>query len=340
MEAAARRGRRGRGLRAARRGGALPAQGPSPHPHTHPAPSPLPHHSAIFAPSLTWSLRLASAPASSSDSKQGAWLRAAAMCSAVLLVCRDAAHTHAGEQPAGGWRVPVEADATPQPTPRPPPPQPRSPPCRRACEPRGRPRAGSRQQGRQRGAAVEGRNGASGASPARGQWGSGAQPPPAHSLTPHPWPPRRSRAAAHMGALGIQADALGDEAVDAAEVAVGSRPYEGRPAVLRRRQRAVSGGGEGRAQQGGGRGDSGGRGADGGWERAGGAALTLSLASRLTPLSMSCSRLLSLPSLAAFSRAVMPWTCRGAEAAPHAVSGSGKGGAAGINSSSVFIGGP
>ena len=143
-----------------------------------------------------------------------------------------------------------------------------------------------------------------------------------------------------MGALGIQADALGDEAVDAAEVAVGSRPYEGRPAVLRRRQRAVSGGGEGRAQQGGGRGDSGGRGADGGWERAGGAALTLSLASRLTPLSMSCSRLLSLPSLAAFSRAVMPWTCRGAEAAPHAVSGSGKGGAAGINSSSVFIGGP
>ena len=37
---------------------------------------------------------------------------AAAKCSAVLLYCRDAAHTHAGKRPAGGWVWRVsEADA-------------------------------------------------------------------------------------------------------------------------------------------------------------------------------------------------------------------------------------
>ena len=58
------RGGRGRGL-----GGAGPL--PQPHPAPHPDPPRLPPRPS--APSLTLSLRLASAPALSSDSTQGAW---------------------------------------------------------------------------------------------------------------------------------------------------------------------------------------------------------------------------------------------------------------------------
>ena len=103
-----------------------------------------------------------------------------------------------------------------------------------ACMRAGRPRAGSRQRGRQRGAAAEGRSGASGAPPARGAAGQRRAASPAHSLTPHPSPPRRSRAAAHI-VLGIHVGALGDEVLEAVELAVVSRPHEGRVAVLRRR---------------------------------------------------------------------------------------------------------
>eukprot|EP00964_Phaeocystis_antarctica_P017199 scaffold9492_cov33-Phaeocystis_antarctica.AAC.1 len=98
----------------------------------------------------------------------------------------------------------------------------------------GRPRAGSRQWG---GSAARRRRGAAapaGHRPPARQRSSGVQPPPARPLTPHPSPPRRSRAAAHPG-LGIQVGAVGDEVVEAVELAVVSRPHEGRPAELRRR---------------------------------------------------------------------------------------------------------
>ena len=96
--AGGRRGGSGRGLWAARRGGAAPAQGPSRQPHPQPlapkAPLRLPPRPS--APSLTLSLRRASAPALSSASTQGAWPLKAALCSADLVFCRDAgaaAHT-------------------------------------------------------------------------------------------------------------------------------------------------------------------------------------------------------------------------------------------------------
>ena len=58
------------------------------------------------------------------------------------------------------------------------------------------------------------------------------------------------RDGAHI-VLGIQVGALGDEVLEAVELALGSRLHEGRLAVLRRRgggvTRGVSGGAEGRA---------------------------------------------------------------------------------------------
>ena len=114
-------GRRGEAARRLRR--------PPPPPQPRPSPDPPRRPPRPSAPSLTCALRLASAPALSSDSTQGAWPLAAAECSAVHLNCRDAAaapHTRvSGGQRAGGRRVP-EAGATPKPTARPPQPQPRS----------------------------------------------------------------------------------------------------------------------------------------------------------------------------------------------------------------------
>ena len=84
----------GRGQRAGRRGEAARRLRRAPPPHPRPAPSPRPHPRLPprpSAPSLTLSLRLASAPALSSDSTQEARPRAAARCSAVYLFCRDAA---------------------------------------------------------------------------------------------------------------------------------------------------------------------------------------------------------------------------------------------------------
>ena len=75
VEAAAAEGEGG-GLWVARRGGAAPTQGPSP-PSPTPAPRPQNPPYALpprpSAPSLTLSLRRASAPALSSASTQGAW---------------------------------------------------------------------------------------------------------------------------------------------------------------------------------------------------------------------------------------------------------------------------
>jgi hypothetical protein len=155
---------------------------------------------------------------------------------------------------------------------------------------------------------------------------------------PHPSPPRRSRAAAHH-ALGIQLGTLGDEVVDAVELAVVSRPYEGRPAglrrVARRRRHTRSdaavreGGGGGRS--GGRRGDRGGvegppRGPGGGGGgggggavaagvegrgrgcrgllAVGGAALTGLVAFTFNPSSTRRVRVARLPSLAALIRAI------------------------------------
>ena len=97
--------------------------------------------------------------------------------------------------------------------------------------------------GRQRSAAAEGRSGVSGAPPARGAAGRQCAASLAHPLTPHTPPPRRSRAAAHI-VLGIQVGALGDEVLEAVELAAQSRPNEGRVAFLRRR-----GGGATRGQR-------------------------------------------------------------------------------------------
>jgi hypothetical protein len=212
-----------------------PALRPDPPPRRPPRPS---------APSLTLSLRLASAPALSSDSTQGAWPLQAAQCSAVCLDCQDAAaapHTHAGERRragrAGGGCLRRMRPPSPHPAPHPPP-QPGLH-ARRAAEGR-QPAAG-----RRRGAAAEGRSGASGAPPARGAAGAAARSLPRAPPNPpqHPSPPRRSRAAAHI-ALGIRVGALGDEVLEAAELAVASRLHEGRVAVLRRR-----GGGATRGQR-------------------------------------------------------------------------------------------
>eukprot|EP00964_Phaeocystis_antarctica_P073958 scaffold45427_cov54-Phaeocystis_antarctica.AAC.1 len=65
---------------------------------------------------------------------------------------------------------------------------------------------------------------------APGGKGGGALPPPLPSLPPTPL----ARAAAHV-VLGIHVGALGDEVLEAVELAVVSRRYEGREAVLRRR---------------------------------------------------------------------------------------------------------
>ena len=83
---------------------------PKPHPR-HPRPqAPLSLPPRPSAPSRTLSLRRASAPALSSASTQGASPAKAAMCSAVLLICRDAAaaaHTRVsggGGRAGGAWR--------------------------------------------------------------------------------------------------------------------------------------------------------------------------------------------------------------------------------------------
>ena len=181
---------------------------------------------------------------------------------------------------------------------------------------------------RQRGAAAEGRSGASWAPPACGAAGQRRAASPAHSLTPHPSPPRRSRAAAHI-VLGIHVGALGDEVLEAVELALLSHPHEGRAAILRRRgggaNSAVSGGSEGGAAGAAG-GEGGGRGGRG-LRAAGWAALAPSAAFTLAPLAVRCSRQSRLPRIVVYMRAVMPF-CGGAAAAPHAVSG-GEGGAAG-----------
>ena len=66
------------------------------------------------------------------------------------------------------------------------------------------------------------------------------QPPRAHPLPSTP--PRRSRAAAH-NALGIQVGALGNEVLEAVELAYSSRRHEGRAAFLWRRGGGATRGG-------------------------------------------------------------------------------------------------
>ena len=175
---------------AARRGAAAPAQPPTPPSHRpSPRPPPRPPSPRPSAPSLTSSLRLASAPALSSNSTQGTTPLSAAQCSAVLFICRDAAaapHTRVSGGGGSGGRVP-EADATP-------PSPPRAPhshsPARSPAGLHASWAAEGRQPAaeRQRGAAVEGRSGASGAPPARGAAGQRRAASPAHPLIPHPSP--------------------------------------------------------------------------------------------------------------------------------------------------------
>ena len=98
------------GRRGAYAGPLLPTS-PTPAPRPQ-APSRLPPRPS--APSRTLSLRRASAPALSSASTQGAWPLQAAMCSAVLLFCRDAAaaaHTRVKRRrQAGGWWLEAEGE--------------------------------------------------------------------------------------------------------------------------------------------------------------------------------------------------------------------------------------
>jgi hypothetical protein len=109
------------------------------------------------------------------------------------------------------------------------------------------------------------------------------------------------RGGAHLG-CGLKVGALGDEVLEAVELAVPSRPHEGRATVLRRR----GGGATRRERRRGGRGSRGGgrrgRGGGGGWGAAGGAALTL-VASRSTPSATRRLRVARSPSSAALIRA-------------------------------------
>ena len=133
------------------------------------------------------------------------------------------------------------------------------------------------------------------------------------------------RGGAHV-VCGLKLGTLGDEVLEAVELAFESRPHEGRPAVLRRRGGGATRGERrrrGAGQQGRRAARAEGEGCRGLEGAAGGAALTLSVASSLAPLATRCSRQSSLPLRAAHMRAVLP-SCGGAAAAPHAVSGGGE----------------
>ena len=109
VEAAAVEGEGGgcgwRGEAARRRPAAGPLR-PKPHPAPRPKPPNAPHPRPSV-PRLTPSLRLASAPAMSSASTQGARPLEAARCNAVLFCCGGAAagHTHAVGAAAAGGQV-------------------------------------------------------------------------------------------------------------------------------------------------------------------------------------------------------------------------------------------
>ena len=117
---------------------------------------------------------------------------------------------------------------------------------------------------------------------------------------------------------GLKVDTLGDEVLEAVELAFGSRMHEGRVAALRRHGGHTRSAAAVRAR--GSR--DGGRRGRGWWSRvfrgqraAGRAALTSFVASRLAPLAMRCSRQSSLPLIAVHMRAVSPSygdTCGGA----------------------------
>ena len=117
VEAAAVEGEGGgcgwRGEAARRRPAAGPLR-PKPHPAPRPKPPNAPHPRPSV-PRLTPSLRLASAPAMSSASTQGARPLEAARCNAVLFCCGGAAagHTHAVERrrQAGRWCLKAAGEA-------------------------------------------------------------------------------------------------------------------------------------------------------------------------------------------------------------------------------------
>ena len=243
-----------------------PAAGPL-RPKPHPAPRPKPPnapHPRPSVPRLTPSLRLASAPAMSSASTQGARPLEAARCNAVLFCCGGAAagHTHAVERrrQAGRW-------------------------CLKA--------------------AGEARRGLGGG------WRGGA----------------------HV-VCGLKVGTLGDEELEAVDLACSHRTHKGRPAVLcggaTAAPHAVSVGGEGGAAGAAG-GDGGGREAEEvgrGWR--GGAHVVCGL--EIGTLGDEV--------LETVKASVVHWCrrihkgrpavlCGGATAAPHAVSVGGEGGAAG-----------
>ena len=131
------------------------------------------------------------------------------------------------------------------------------------------------------------------------------------------------RGGAHL-VCGVKLGTLGDEVLEAVELAKASRAQEGRRAVLRRRGGGATRGERrrrGAGQQGRRAARAEGEGRRGLGGAAGGAALTLSVAFTLAPLVTRSSRKSSLP--AARMRAVMP-RCGGAAVGPHAVSGGGE----------------
>ena len=145
-------GWRGRTLGGAERGGAAPVQAPSQTPArpsqtpARPSPRPTPRLPPRPSALLLTALRLASAPALSSDSTQGAWPCIAAKCSADNFFCRDAAAAPHTRVSGGGGRADggcLRRMRPPSPPRAPLQPQPRSLPCRLACEPGGRGSAAS-----------------------------------------------------------------------------------------------------------------------------------------------------------------------------------------------------